>query len=97
MLQLVADLTSEMWEYAPEHTVEPARAVYRINRDTRFSDDKSPYKTHIAAIFPHRRLSKNSGASFYFSVSPDRIEVACRSVKWCGYSAAGLPYLLSCR
>lgn len=76
MLQLVADLTTEMWEYAPEHTVEPARAVYRINRDTRFSDDKSPYKTHIAAIFPHRRMSKNSGASFYFNVAPDRIEVA---------------------
>ena len=76
MLQLVADLTTEMWEYAPEHTVDPARAVYRINRDTRFSDDKSPYKTHIAAIFPHRRLSKNSGASFYFNVAPDRIEVA---------------------
>jgi uncharacterized protein (TIGR02453 family) len=76
MLQLVADLTSEMWEYAPEHTVEPARAVYRLNRDTRFSDDKSPYKTHIAAIFPHRRLSKKSGASFYFNVAPDRIEVA---------------------
>jgi uncharacterized protein (TIGR02453 family) len=76
MLQLVADLTTEMWDYAPDHTVEPARAVYRINRDTRFSDDKSPYKTHIAAIFPHRRLSKNSGASFYFNVAPDRIEVA---------------------
>jgi uncharacterized protein (TIGR02453 family) len=76
MLQLVADLTSEMWEYAPDHTLEPARALYRINRDTRFSDDKSPYKTHIAAIFPHRRMSKNTGASFYFSVAPDRIEVA---------------------
>lgn len=76
MLQLVADLTSEMCEYAPEHTTDPARAVYRINRDTRFSDDKSPYKTHIAAIFPHRRLSKNAGASFYFSVSPSAVEVA---------------------
>jgi uncharacterized protein (TIGR02453 family) len=76
MLQLVADLTSEMWEYAPDHTIDPARAVYRINRDTRFSDDKSPYKTHIAAIFPHRRMSKNSGASFYFNIAPDRIEVA---------------------
>lgn len=76
MLQLVADLTTEMWDYAPEHAIEPQRALYRINRDTRFSDDKSPYKTHIAAIFPHRRLSKNAGASFYFNVSPDSIEVA---------------------
>ena len=58
------------------HHRSRARAVYRINRDTRFSDDKSPYKTHIAAIFPHRKLSKNSGASFYFNVSPERVEVA---------------------
>ncbi|HZI19287.1 MAG TPA: DUF2461 domain-containing protein [Pyrinomonadaceae bacterium] len=76
MLRLVADLTSEMWDYAPEHTIEPSRAVYRIQRDTRFSEDKSPYKTHIAAIFPHRRLPKNAGASFYFNVSPDGAEVA---------------------
>lgn len=76
MLQLVADLTSQMWDHAPDHTIEPARAVYRINRDTRFSDDKSPYKTHIAALFPHRRLSKKAGASFYFNVAPERIEVA---------------------
>ncbi len=76
MMRLVADLTSEMWEYAPDHTVEPRRAVYRINRDTRFSDDKSPYKTHIAAIFPHRQMSKNSGPSFYFNVSPEYIAVA---------------------
>lgn len=44
MLQLIVDLTSEMWEYAPRHTMDPLRAVYRLNRDTRFSDDKSPYK-----------------------------------------------------
>jgi uncharacterized protein (TIGR02453 family) len=75
-LQLVADLTSEMWAYAPEHTVEPARAVYRVNRDTRFGEDKSPYKTHVAAIFPHRLLGKSAGASFYFNVSPEQVEVA---------------------
>jgi uncharacterized protein (TIGR02453 family) len=31
---------------------DPKRALFRIYRDTRFSRDKSPYKTHLAATFP---------------------------------------------
>ncbi len=31
---------------------DPKRSVFRIYRDTRFSKDKSPYKTHAAASFP---------------------------------------------
>ena len=30
---------------------DPARSPFRIYRDTRFSKDKSPYKTHLAASF----------------------------------------------
>ncbi len=31
---------------------DPKRSPFRIYRDTRFSRDKSPYKTHLAATFP---------------------------------------------
>ncbi|HET9436443.1 MAG TPA: DUF2461 domain-containing protein [Candidatus Limnocylindrales bacterium] len=31
---------------------DPRRSIFRIYRDTRFSRDKSPYKTHLAASFP---------------------------------------------
>jgi uncharacterized protein (TIGR02453 family) len=31
---------------------DPKRSIFRIYRDTRFSKDKSPYKTHIGASFP---------------------------------------------
>ena len=31
---------------------DPKRSPFRIYRDTRFSRDKSPYKTHYAATFP---------------------------------------------
>ena len=30
---------------------DPKRSPFRIYRDTRFSNDKSPYKTHVAASF----------------------------------------------
>jgi uncharacterized protein (TIGR02453 family) len=31
---------------------DPKRSIFRIYRDTRFSKDKSPYKTHLGANFP---------------------------------------------
>jgi uncharacterized protein (TIGR02453 family) len=31
---------------------DPKQSIFRIHRDTRFSKDKSPYKTHVGASFP---------------------------------------------
>ena len=76
MTQLVNALNAELLKFAPEYVTDPQRAVYRIYRDTRFSQDKTPYKTHVAAIFSRRGLEKHAGASFYFSVSPKEAEVA---------------------
>ncbi|MGA2325629.1 MAG: DUF2461 domain-containing protein [Bryobacteraceae bacterium] len=76
MLELVAALNAEMTEFAPAYVREPERAVYRIYRDTRFSHDKTPYKTYIAAVFTRRGFEKHAGAGYYFSVSPEEIEVA---------------------
>jgi uncharacterized protein (TIGR02453 family) len=47
--------------------------MYRIYRDTRFSENKTPYKTHIAAVFPPRGLPKHEGAGVYFHVSADEV------------------------
>lgn len=42
--------------------------MYRIYRDTRFSQDKTPYKNHFGGIFP-RRQPYNRG-SFYVHLEP---------------------------
>ncbi len=76
MAELVNALNAEMMKFAPDHVTDPQQAIYRIYRDTRFSKDKTPYKTHIAATFPRRGLEKHAGAGYYFSVSPKEIEVA---------------------
>jgi len=75
MLELVTALMQRMADFAPDYIADPNKAIYRIYRDTRFSKDKTPYKTHIAAIFKHRDLGKHSGAGFYFSVGPEEIEI----------------------
>jgi uncharacterized protein (TIGR02453 family) len=65
MLELVNALNAEFARFAPDYATSPEKAVYRIYRDTRFSPDKTPYKTHIAAIFPRRTAVKREGAVFY--------------------------------
>ena len=76
MVALVSALTAAMTKFAPDYAREPEAAVYRIYRDTRFSPDKTPYKTHVAAIFQRRGLDKHASAGLYFSVSPETVEIA---------------------
>ncbi len=76
MIALVTALSRDMMEFAPAHVTEPEKAIFRIYRDTRFSKDKTPYKTHIAAIFPRRGLPKHGGAAYYVSVSHKEVEIA---------------------
>ncbi len=44
--------------------------MYRIYRDTRFSADKTPYKTQAAASFRWRGLEKGRGAGLYLEIGP---------------------------
>src|SRR5260221_14590497 len=39
---------------------DPKRSPFRIYRDTRFSKDKSPYKTNVGASFPFAEASAGS-------------------------------------
>ncbi|HEU4416072.1 MAG TPA: DUF2461 domain-containing protein [Candidatus Angelobacter sp.] len=66
MLELVGRLSEEFARFAPNYVNAPEKSVYRIYRDTRFSPDKTPYKTHVAAIFPRSTAVKREGAVFYF-------------------------------
>lgn len=76
MVELVLELGREMKQFAPEMLADPKRAIYRIYRDTRFSPDKTPYKTHIAAVLTPRALQKGNSAGLYFHVSPTEVEIA---------------------
>jgi uncharacterized protein (TIGR02453 family) len=66
MCELVECLNHELARFAPQYITQAQKAVYRIYRDTRFSKDKTPYKTHISAIFPRSNAVKREGAVFYF-------------------------------
>ena len=75
MTAIVEQLAVDFRAFAPELVASPRVSMYRIYRDTRFSENKAPYKTHIAAVFPTRGLAKHEGAGLYFHISPGEVWV----------------------
>ena len=76
MLDMVKALHTSMLSFAPEYVGEPAKCLYRVYRDVRFSKDKTPYKTRADALFWRNKLEKNAGAAFYIAISPDEVGIA---------------------
>jgi uncharacterized protein (TIGR02453 family) len=70
MLELVERIAPDLKSIAPHHVADPKVSMFRQFRDTRFSDDKTPMKTHIAATFPNRTLGRLNGAGIYFEIAP---------------------------
>ncbi|MEO8481132.1 MAG: TIGR02453 family protein [Acidobacteriota bacterium] len=74
ILRFISELAPRLAAISPAFVVDPRRSggsMYRIYRDTRFSSDKSPYKTHVAATFPHiERKKAPSVPGFYLHLEP---------------------------
>jgi uncharacterized protein (TIGR02453 family) len=73
MVVLVERLAADFADFAPDLVATPRASMYRPYRDTRFSANKAPLKTHVAAVFPHRLLPKHEGAGFYVEVAPHHV------------------------
>ena len=76
MLAIIRKITDAMMEFAPHHVRPAERSLFRIYRDTRFSNNKLPYKTHVAAWWSHMGMEKTSGAGYYFQVSKKGVVIA---------------------
>jgi uncharacterized protein (TIGR02453 family) len=70
MVAFVEQLADDFRSIAPELAADPKVSLFRPFRDTRFSENKAPLKTNIAAVFPHRTLGRMNGAGLYFEVAP---------------------------
>jgi uncharacterized protein (TIGR02453 family) len=75
MIGAIERLAGDLRAFAPELVASPKASLYRIYRDTRFSADKSPLKTNVAAVFPCRGLEKHRGAGLYFEIAPEWVWV----------------------
>ena len=76
MLAILRKVTDAMLDFAPDHVRPAEKSLFRIYRDTRFSNNKLPYKTHVAAWWSHMGMEKTSGAGYYFQISPKGVVIA---------------------
>jgi uncharacterized protein (TIGR02453 family) len=70
MVAVIERLAQDFRTFAPELIASPKQSMFRIYRDTRFSGNKKPLKTHAGAIFRTRQLPKPQGAGLYFEIAP---------------------------
>lgn len=71
--RLIADLEPDLLAISPHYRADPrgnGGSLFRIHRDTRFSNDKTPYKTWGGARFFHARSKQVPAPSFYLHVQP---------------------------
>ena len=70
MAALVTALAEELSQRGLPLTGDPKRSMFRIHRDVRFSNDKTPYKTHAGAVLT-RDGTKNCQGLLYIHISPE--------------------------
>jgi uncharacterized protein (TIGR02453 family) len=73
---LVASLNNTLAAEMPEYFQDqPEKTIFRIYRDTRFSKNKAPYKTHVGAIFGRRGMG-DKASGLYFQVAATGVGIA---------------------
>ena len=73
MLAFVADFAERLHTISPHYVADPrpvGGSMFRINRDIRFSKDKSPYKTNVGVHFRHEVGKEVHGPGFYMHLEP---------------------------
>jgi uncharacterized protein (TIGR02453 family) len=72
-LKLIADLQAPLAKISPHLRADPRKtggSLFRIYRDTRFANDKTPYKPWAGARLFHERRREIEAPSFYLHIAP---------------------------
>ena len=75
MLAWCGDLQQRLRDVMPKLTFVPrvGGSLYRLNRDIRFSKDKRPYKSHVAALMWEGGAEKHNAPGLYLHVAPGEV------------------------
>lgn len=74
--QLVQEVIDLMKKLDPELKAAPKNSVFRINRDIRFSNDKNPYKNHMAALVSRGGRKDTTYPGIYFHLESIVLSIA---------------------
>lgn len=73
-LRFIVSFAPRLHKISPHFTADPhptRGSLFRIYRDTRFSADKKPYKTHVGMSFNHAAGKRVHAPGFYFHLEPE--------------------------
>jgi uncharacterized protein (TIGR02453 family) len=71
----VEDLIARLQKLNPALALTAKDAIFRIARDTRFSKDKTPYKTHMAALLSNSGRKGIHEPGLYLQISPTGVDL----------------------
>jgi uncharacterized protein (TIGR02453 family) len=72
--EFIVCMAPRLAEISPHYVADPrphGGSMFRIYRDTRFSKDKTPYKTHAAVQFRHEAGKDAHAPGFYVHLATD--------------------------
>ena len=75
-LAFIEDFGYRLQSISPHFRADPRRtggSLFRIYRDTRFSKDKSPYKTNTGMHFRHERSKDAHAPGYYLHLAPGEV------------------------
>lgn len=78
LLRFIEDFGPRLAKISPHFVANPSKmggSLFRIHRDTRFSRDKSPYKTHAGVQFRHQRAKDVHAPGYYLHIEPRMVFV----------------------
>lgn len=71
----VQEMINRVQKHEPDVNIKPSDAIMRINKDIRFSKDKTPYNTHVAANISKFGKKDKSYPGMYFQFSSDKVMI----------------------
>ena len=77
-LRFIQQMQDPLHDIAPHFTAIPKRvggSLMRIYRDTRFSKNKTPYKTNIGIQFRHEQAKDVHSPGYYVHIDPEQVFV----------------------
>ncbi|MEX1003042.1 MAG: DUF2461 domain-containing protein [Crocinitomicaceae bacterium] len=73
--KFIGDLIQSIQKIDPNVDIAPKDAIFRINRDIRFSADKTPYKLNRSAIISPGGKKDKAHPGLYIEVGPEHIRI----------------------
>lgn len=75
-LAFIEDFAPRLQQISPHFRADTRKtggSLFRIYRDTRFSKDKTPYKTNTGMHFRHKAAKDAHAPGFYLHLAPDQV------------------------